>query len=340
MMFIFLCVLSISTYYIIINLNPYHEKYFIEKGYTPGEIEFIVSLENSEKDKLLESDKIQNIIKHYTIEHYTELVNIGYNEDEITDILKHDTSMITFILNYPKIKKLLNWFEYNTFLPSNFERYLDYSLNNPNLALVLVIEYINTQRDFPFYTNIQKADLDLNELILVNKYFILDENYIPDNLSSISPYGSVRLVKSAADAFIKLCKDAEDEGYTIIGISGYRSYQTQSKLYNRYLQKDPQWLVDTYSARAGHSEHQTGLAIDVSSNNADILTFESSRSFKWMKDNARNYGFILRFQKGKEDITGYKYEPWHYRYVGKEIATILYQTGMTFDEFVALNSVD
>ena len=95
--------------------------------------------------------------------------------------------------------------------------------------------------------------------------------------------------------------------------------------------------MDTYSARAGHSEHQTGLAIDVSSNNPDILSFEMSTSFKWMKEHAHEYGFILRYPKGKEDITGYMYEPWHYRYVGKEIATLLYQTGMTFDEYVAIN---
>ena len=125
-----------------------------------------------------------------------------------------------------------------------------------------------------------------------------------------------------------------------MGISGYRSYQTQQNLYNRYLQKDPQNVVDTYSARAGHSEHQTGLAIDVSSNNSDMITFEVSPSFKWMKENAHLYGYILRYQKGKEDITGYKYEPWHYRYVGKEIATLLYQTGLTFDEYVAINWIN
>lgn len=340
LMFIFLCIISVSIYYIVENLNPYNEKYFIEKGYTSSEIEFILSLENSEKDKLLERDKIQNIINHYTIEHYTELITIGYNDDEISKILKHDATTITFILNYPKIEDLLSWFEYENFIPINIERYLKYLLNNPNRTYDLIIEYVNTNRDFAYYTNIQAANLDLNEGILVNKYFSLDENYIPNNLASIAPYGSVRLVKSAAEAFIELCQTAKDEGYTIIGISGYRSYQTQAKLYNRYLQKDPQWLVDTYSARAGHSEHQTGLVIDVSSNNADILTFEMSQSFKWMKDNAHKFGFILRFQKGKEDITGYKYEPWHYRYVGKEIATTLYQSGMTLDEYVALNLFD
>lgn len=339
-MFIFLCMLSISIYYIVENLNPYNEKYFIEKGYTSSEIVFILSLEDSEKDKLLALDKIKNVINHYTIEYYTELVTIGYNDDEISAILKRDASSIQFILNNTKIVDLLSWFEFKNFLPTNFERYLEYSLNNPNVIQTLVIEYVNTNRDYAYYTKNQAANLDLNDWILVNKYFYLDENYVPNNLVSIAPYGSVRLVKSAADAFIELCQNAKDEGYPIIGISGYRSYQTQAKLYNRYLQKDPQWLVDTYSARAGYSEHQTGLAIDISSNDANILTFEMSQSFKWIKENAHKFGFILRYQKGKEDITGYKYEPWHYRYVGKEIATTLYQSGMTFDEYVALNLID
>lgn len=222
----------------------------------------------------------------------------------------------------------------------NFDRYREHSLKKASVKLDSIIEQVNTNRDYDYYTNIMEANIELNELVLVNKYYVLSDSYVPDTLSSISPYGSVKLVKLAADAFINLCDDAKEAGYTIMGISGYRSYQTQSNLYKRYLQKDPQWLVDTYSARAGHSEHQTGLAIDVSSNNADILTFEMSSSFKWMKDNAHSYGFILRYPKNKEDITGYKYEPWHYRYVGKEIATILYQTGMTYDEYVALNLID
>jgi D-alanyl-D-alanine carboxypeptidase len=195
---------------------------------------------------------------------------------------------------------------------------------------------VNTNRDYAYYTHVQQSDTSLNELLLVNKYYQLDASYVPNDLISVSPYGTVKMVKIAADAFISLCDAANNEGYTIIGISGYRSYSTQENLYNRYLKKDPQWRVDTYSARAGFSEHQSGLAIDVSSNNQDILTFEMSNSFQWMKDHAHLYGFILRYQKGKEDISGYKYEPWHYRYVGKEIAATLYSTGMTYDEYAAL----
>lgn len=336
LMFIFLCILSITSYFIIDYSNPYKQKVFQELGYNSTEIEFILSLENVEKDKLLITDKIQNIIKHYTIEHYSELINLNYNDVEIDELLKLDEDTLSYVLNHERIDDLFIWLSYENFILINFDRYLEHYKNNLEDKQELIIEQVNTNRDYGYYSVINKSNIELDELVLVNKYYALDEDYSPQNLVSIAPYGSVRLVKIAADAFIELCISAENEGYTIKGISGFRSYETQYNLYNRYLQKDPQWLVDTYSARAGHSEHQTGLAIDVSSDNSDILTFEISSSFKWMKTNAHRFGFILRYQKGKEDITGYKYEPWHYRYVGTEIASILYETGMTYDEYVAL----
>lgn len=336
-MFVFLSIVIISAVFIKDYLNPYKEENFIEIGYQTEEIEFILNLDDQEKDKILTQDRIENIIKHYTIENYTELNTIGYSDSEIEQILDLDLSIQDYLLNHEYMSEIFEWIEIENFIFKNLDRYLSYYTKYPDLKLVNVFERVNTNRDFAYYTNVQSSDTNLNELLLVNKYYVLDENYIPSDMISISPYGSVKMVRTAALAFIELCDQAKEDGYTIMGISGYRSYQTQKNLYNRYLQKDPQNVVDTYSARAGHSEHQSGLAIDVSSNNADILTFEMSSSFKWMKENAHRYGYILRYQKGKEDITGYKYEPWHYRYVGKEIATLLHQTGMTYDEYVAIN---
>jgi len=335
-MFIFLCIIAYGIVSLIDYLNPYKEEVFLNKGYSTSEVEFILSLDDIEKDKLIESEKIEYIIKHYTVEHYTELLDLGYLDNDITTILEYNNELITYITTHPKIENLNEWINQNNFILARFDRYLAYYNENTNMLLQTIIERVNTNRDYAYYTNVQSTDTSLNELLLVNKYYQLNREYVPDDLVSVSPYGSVRMVNFAAEAFIDLCDAAEDEGYTIIGISGYRSYNTQENLYNRYLKKDPQWLVDTYSARPGFSEHQSGLAIDVSSNNQDILTFEMSNSFKWMKDNAHLYGFILRYQKGKEDISGYKYEPWHYRYVGKEIAATLYSTGMTYDEYAAI----
>lgn len=337
LMFVFLSIVVISTILLKDYLNPYKEDNFIKIGYQTEEIEFILSLDDQEKDKILTQNRIENIIKHYTIENYTELNTIGYSDSEIDQILKLDLSIQDYLLNHEYLSEIFEWIEIDNFMFKNIDRYLIYQTKYPDVKLVNIFERVNTNRDYAYYTNVQSSDTSLDDLLLVNKYYALDENYSPSNMISISPYGSVKMVRTAALAFIELCDQAKEDGYTIMGISGYRSYQTQKNLYNRYLQKDPQSVVDTYSARAGHSEHQTGLAIDVSSNNADILTFEMSTSFQWMKENAHLYGFILRYQKGKEDITGYKYEPWHYRYVGKEIATLLHQTGMTYDEYVAIN---
>jgi len=100
------------------------------------------------------------------------------------------------------------------------------------------------------------------------------------------------------------------------------------------LKKKGQEYADLASARPGHSEHQTGLAIDIMGSNEDYNKFEESVEFEWMKNNAHLYGFILRYPKGKENITGFKYEPWHYRYIGKKVATIIYNENITLEEYL------
>ena len=95
-------------------------------------------------------------------------------------------------------------------------------------------------------------------------------------------------------------------------------------------------MADTYSARPGHSEHQTGLAIDLAAFNSNLNNFEETKEYEWVKDNAHLYGFILRYPKGKEHITGYMFEPWHYRYVGTKVAKEIYEMDITFDEYYEL----
>ena len=116
-------------------------------------------------------------------------------------------------------------------------------------------------------------------------------------------------------------------------MSAYRSYTNQETLYNRYVQKDGSIKADTYSARPGHSEHQTGLAVDVHNTVLPYTSFDKTNEFTWMKENAHKYGFILRYPKDKTNITGYDYEPWHNRYIGVEHATYIYENNITFDEY-------
>lgn len=216
------------------------------------------------------------------------------------------------------------------------ERYKTYKENNPSLSNEDIITRVNIGLDNKYYTN-TKETKHLNKIyILTNKYLYMPSNYIPDNLENINPKyanGTKKLVKEAKIMFEKMVEDASNDGYTIRVISAYRSYEYQNILYNKYVDKDGISLADTYSARPGYSEHQTGLVVDIDNIKTDYNNFESTNEFNWMQENAYKYGFILRYPKGKENITGYTYESWHYRYVGKEIAKYIKKHDITFDEY-------
>ena len=118
--------------------------------------------------------------------------------------------------------------------------------------------------------------------------------------------------------------------------SGFRSYSYQSTLYNNYVARDGKAAADTYSARPGHSEHQTGLAMDI---NMASSAFDNTPAAKWLAAHCAEYGFIIRYPQGKQDITGYKYESWHVRYLGKQLAKEVTDSGLTLEEFLCINSV-
>ena len=178
-------------------------------------------------------------------------------------------------------------------------------------------------------------EVDDSTSVLINKYRYLPENYIPKNLIEIKEYAknTLRMNSVAYEAFIKMAQDIEKEDMHIRIVSAYRSYDYQKNLYNNYLKYDSKDKVDSYSARPGFSEHQTGLAIDIDNRVVDYNNFHITIEFNWMRDNAYKYGFILRYPQGKEMITGYKYEPWHYRYVGKDIAKYIHDNNITYDEY-------
>ena len=220
----------------------------------------------------------------------------------------------------------------------NINRYLAYHKKNDDLNFEDIVTRVNLNLDYSFYTHTKKAK-DLNkDYILVNKYYYLDENYIPNNLENIPEEYSrsgMKLVSSAKEAFVKLARDARKNNTPVIAMSSFRSYDYQVDLYDRYKRKEGKNAADTYSARPGFSEHQTGLCVDVYDGEIDYTSFEKSDSFKWMSDNAYKYGFILRYPKGKDSITGYQYESWHYRYVGQKIAKYIKENDITYDEYYA-----
>ena len=133
--------------------------------------------------------------------------------------------------------------------------------------------------------------------------------------------------KSAAEIAV----DAKKEGLTLVANSTFRTYATQEKTYNYYKTNKGSAYADSYAARPGHSEHQTGLAIDISTLNSTSENFEDTPEFNWLIDNAYKYGFILRYPENKEHLTGFDYESWHYRFVGLDVAKKIHEENITFD---------
>lgn len=223
------------------------------------------------------------------------------------------------------------------------DRYLAYQLNNKELEETQIIKDVNMNLDqIPYEYRLPSKNTN-TEKVLVNKYYYLDENYVPDNLETIdTKYASsnMRLVKPAKEAFESLSKKAKEENLQIIAMSTYRSYQYQVNLYNRYAKEDGVEKADTYSGRPGHSEHQTGLAVDVYNKKENYTNFGKTKEYEWMQQHAHEYGFILRFQEGKEKETGYEVEEWHYRYVGVEIATYIKEHNITLEEYYATKIKD
>lgn len=229
------------------------------------------------------------------------------------------------------IDQKISYFNYD-----NIDRYIDYKKKNKNLDIKQIITDVNIGIDQEYYTNTKESKYLNKPNILVNKYNYLTENYIPENLEDLDTNYSrsgMMLVNYAKTAFEQMAKDAKKEGYTIIAMSSYRSYKYQTNLYNKYADTDGVEVADTYSGRPGFSEHQTGLAVDIYNGKTTYTNFEETEEFIWMQDNAYKYGFILRFPKDKTKQTGYDYESWHYRYVGKDIAKYIKKHNLCYEEY-------
>lgn len=264
--------------------------------------------------------------------------NNEYNEKKIKEYMafasrsKLDANTSVTLVNanipYSDIIPLLQKEKY--YIEDHLVRYINY-YNKTKKDTVDIVREVNANLDYEFYTNIKKTDLEKGNLILVNKYYQLDKDYVPEDLVIIE--GNEYAKKEVADAYQQMKQDAEKEGLLLSITSGYRSYETQNIIYNRYQNEHGLEWADSYSARPGHSEHQTGLALDITSSRSNFDTFEGTNEFNWLINNAYRYGFILRYPKEKEYITGYHYESWHYRYVGKEMAEKIQKENITYEEY-------
>lgn len=186
-------------------------------------------------------------------------------------------------------------------------------------------------------------------LVLVNKEHPIDRDYKPDDLEKIKYFVSNRSAASrymraeAAAAFHQMVDKAAEENIELRMTTAYRSYDFQKLLYENYVEKEGEAAANKYSAKPGQSEHQTGLAVDVSSPSVEYqlsADYDKTQEGKWLAGNAYRFGFIIRFPLGKEDVTGYQYEPWHIRYVGLTAAREIYKENLTLEEFLQKNDME
>ena len=286
------------------------------------------------EDNLDSYSKIKYQDQKHLIQNINKLIKKKYSNSDISLILAHGSDqVVTEFTKREKVRYLEEFFNFDMAKLEYYDRYVNYSDLTGEDEETTVL-HVNLDMDKEDYSD-SKVIKEYDEKVLVNKHRQLSKDYVPDDLVEVnSKYRNDEIQKGAkiaVNAFIQMAKAAEKEGLGIIVNSGYRSYEEQEELCNTYASLYGQSYVDRYVAKAGFSEHQTGFAFDIGSTSSNV--FAKSKEFTWIVDNAHKYGFIQRFPKGQEDITGFRYESWHYRYVGKERAKYIYENKMTYDEY-------
>lgn len=195
----------------------------------------------------------------------------------------------------------------NKFMPSVLAG--EYTYNNGSEPVIEVVDGVTY----------------VNGILIANKTYSLPEDFNPGGLHP-----------DAKAAFDEMQAAAAAEGITLKIISGYRSYAQQTKTYGNYVARDGKEEADRYSARPGHSEHQTGLAMDI---NSLQQSFADTAAGKWLAEHCAEYGFIIRYSADKETETGFMYEPWHIRYLGVEMAKAVTESGLCLEEYLGITSV-
>jgi len=260
-----------------------------------------------------------------------DLIKKGYSSDEVNLIVNHGSvSDIKNLLTLEKVNNISDYLKYDYAKVSLLNRYEDYK-NKNGTSMEDAVTYVNIGLDKEFYSDYNMVT-DFSITMLVNKYNKLDEKFVPSSLvafpneycSSVCHQDNEEVVK----AFVEMAKALKEEkNLNIYVTSAYRTYGDQEDIYNELTKL----YGENYDvARAGFSEHQTGLSLDIGSGSS--ASFKGSKEEAWLRENAYKYGFIFRYESEKSKITGYN-EPWHFRYVGKDIAEDLMNKKLTFDEY-------
>lgn len=307
-----------------------------EKGYSETDLTLILTSDEALVISLEKLPRLESWMDYLSQPVYRSILDAGYPEASAKALLALKDIDIPKTLTYGYLAKYDELIQSTYLVPKDMAVYLAYWKTHPELTVRSLTEIVNTENDRAKYTGIAASDLSKGNLILVNKYFSLASSFIPASLTKTTVCGSATLVSQAANALRTMCTAMISAGLHPRVTSSYRSYNTQAILYSRYVAQDGRAEADTYSARPGNSEHQTGLAVDLISSTSSLSTFHNTGEYEWLLDHAREYGFILRYTQSKQPITGYISEPWHWRYVGVSVAKDFESKNMTFDEYYRL----
>ncbi len=290
------------------------------------------------KEKYLDQySKIDYQNHEHLIQNINTLIKKGYSNSNISMILAHGSDRdVRDFAKRDKINYLEEFFSLPYAKLRNYDRYVDYSneTGEDDETTVLAVNLDMDKEDYKDSVVVKKFSTDM----LVNKHRSLEKDYEPDDLVSIdSEYAADDTQKGArvaVNSFISMYEAAKKDGYDLVINSSYRSYQDQVDICDTYRDLYGENYVTNYVAKPGFSEHQTGLSFDIGSRNSNV--FAESEEYEWIQENAHKYGFIQRFPEKYEAVTGFRAEPWHYRYVGKKIAKYIYENDIPFEEYYAM----
>ena len=273
----------------------------------------------------------------HLIKNINILIKKKYSNSDISIIISHGSDKdISEFAKKNKVRYLEEFFTLSYAKIKYYDRYVLYSDETGEDEETTVL-YVNLNMDKDDYSNPIVID-KYNKEVLVNKHRQLSKKYVPADLVDIDEkYASDNTqkgVKDAVNAFIQMSKAAEKQNFGLIINSSYRSYEEQEELCNTYANLYGQDYVNKYVAKPGFSEHQTGFSFDIGSKSSNV--FANSSEYEWIQNNSYKYGFIQRYPKKFENITGFRNESWHYRYVGKDIAKYIYEHNISFEEYYML----
>ncbi len=264
--------------------------------------------------------------KGYDLETY-KLIEEKLSKENLDYILEED--------KYDYLKKIIGE---KFYIDKYLHKYLDFYSKNDKKSFKDIVSLVNVSATRPWYQDPIITDTSKNELVLVNKFYKLPDDYTPSSIKTFSKtyaYGEVKAEETCYKAFIEMANAAKKDDITLILTSGYRTKESQKSVYDDFKNKKGIEYADEFAAREGHSEHETGLALDILTYNAYTNTFKETKAYSWLQAHASEYGFIERYKEGLEYMTGYAPESWHYRYVGKDVAKAIETLDITYDEYYA-----